>query len=55
MLKARATIGGKDTYLIGLSFGNLDKFRAGPGDSFIRIPATRPGTKLIISDRLKQS
>jgi hypothetical protein len=43
MLKAKATIGGTATYLIGLSFGNLDKFRAEPGDTYIRIPATESG------------
>jgi len=28
---------GKDTLFVGLSFGNLDKFRAGPLDSHILI------------------
>lgn len=38
MLKAIATDGtGKKILVIGLSFGNLDKFRAEPGDTYIRI------------------
>ena len=38
MLKAMATDGtGRKILVIGLSFGNLDKFRAEPGDTFIRI------------------
>jgi hypothetical protein len=28
---------GRTLLMIGLSFGNLDKFRAEPGDTFIRI------------------
>lgn len=54
MLKARGTISGRDTYVIGLSWGNLDKFRAEPGDGYIRIPAGESGLPvdiLIISDR----
>jgi hypothetical protein len=37
MLRARATIDGQPTLLLGLSFKNLDKFRAEPGDTFIKI------------------
>jgi hypothetical protein len=37
VLKGRGVLNGKDTFVIGLSFGNLDKFRAGPCDSFIHI------------------
>ncbi len=38
MIKATATgPDGKTILVIGLSFGNLDKFRAAPGDTFIRI------------------
>ena len=54
MLKARGTVAGRDTYVIGLSWGNLDKFRAGPGDSFITIPASESGLPcdiMIFSDR----
>lgn len=43
MLKARGVINGRPTYVIGLSFGNLDKFRASPGDSYIRIPSEESG------------
>jgi hypothetical protein len=34
---------GKDTLFVGLSFGNLDKFRAGPLDSFIMIEGSEVG------------
>ena len=38
MIKATATTpDGRKLLMIGLSFGNLDKFRAEPGDTFIRI------------------
>jgi hypothetical protein len=37
LIKATATLGDRKLLLIGLSFGNLDKFRAEPGDTFIKI------------------
>jgi hypothetical protein len=38
MIKATMTqADGRTLLTIGLSFGNLDKFRAEPGDTFIRI------------------
>jgi hypothetical protein len=37
MIKATATQGGRTVLMLGLSFKNLDKFRAEPGDTFIRI------------------
>jgi hypothetical protein len=38
MIKAMATDGtGKKVLVLGLSFANLDKFRAEPGDTYIRI------------------
>lgn len=38
MIKATATgPDGRTILLIGLSFGNLDKFRAEPGETFIRV------------------
>lgn len=38
MIKATATLpDGRKLLVIGLSFGNLDKFRAEPGDTYIRI------------------
>lgn len=44
MLKAVASKpGGRDLLIIGLSFGNLDKFRAGPGDSYIRVEGAELG------------
>jgi hypothetical protein len=44
MIKAIATDGtGRKILMIGLSFGNLDKLRADPGDSFIRIRGQEVG------------
>jgi hypothetical protein len=38
MIKATATgPDGRTILIIGLSFGNLDRFRAQPGDTYIRI------------------
>ena len=34
---------GRTLLVIGLSFGNLDKFRAAPGDTFIRIDGREIG------------
>ena len=45
---------GRDTLFIGLSIGNLDKFRAGPLDSHIRIDGRELGLShdvLIFSGR----
>lgn len=44
MIKATATgQDGKKILVIGLSFGNLDKFRAEPGDTYIRIKGEEVG------------
>lgn len=44
MIKATATDSdGKKILVIGLSFGNLDKFRAAPGDTYIRIDGSEMG------------
>lgn len=44
MLKAMATgPDGKKMLMIGLSFGNLDKFRASPGDTYIRVSGDEVG------------
>jgi hypothetical protein len=54
MLKAKGVIKGRPTYIIGLSWGNLDKFRTAPGDSYIQIPAEESGLPvdiLLFSDR----
>jgi hypothetical protein len=54
MLKAKGIIQGRETYIIGLSWGNMDRFRAAPGDSYIRIPQEESGLSvdiLIFSDR----
>src|SRR4029077_9851084 len=37
MIKATATQGDRTLLIIGLSFSNLDKFKAEPGDTFIKI------------------
>ena len=43
MIKATATIGDRTLLMVGLSFRNLDKFRAEPGDTFIRIDGKEMG------------
>ena len=40
MLKATANLNGRNTLMLGLSFKNLDRFRAEPGDTFIKIDGT---------------
>jgi hypothetical protein len=37
MIKATAEMDGRTVVMLGLSFGNLDKFRAEPGETYIRI------------------
>jgi hypothetical protein len=54
MIKATAKLGDRTLLVIGLSFGNLDKFRAEPGDTFIRIDGKQmqmPVDVLIFSGR----
>ena len=41
MLKATAQLNGRTVLMLGLSFRNLDKFRAEPGDTFIKIDGTK--------------
>jgi len=49
MIKAMATgPDGKKILVIGLSFGNLDKFRAEPGDTYIRIDGRELGLPIDI-------
>lgn len=44
MIKATATgQNGRTIVIIGLSFGNLDKFRREPGETFIRIDGKELG------------
>jgi hypothetical protein len=44
MIKASATQpGGRTLLMLGLSFRNLDKFRAEPGDTYIRIDGKEMG------------
>lgn len=43
MIKATATAGDRKIMVIGLSFGNLDKFRSEPGETFIRIDGKEMG------------
>jgi hypothetical protein len=37
MIKATATLNDRQLLMIGLSFGNLNKFYSEPGDTFIKI------------------
>jgi hypothetical protein len=37
MIKAIATLNGRTMLMLGLSFKNLDKFRAEAGDTYIKI------------------
>jgi hypothetical protein len=46
MLKATATINGRELLILGLSFGNLNKFLAEPGDTFIRIDGKEMGISM---------
>jgi hypothetical protein len=43
MIKATGKRGGVDTLFLGLSFGNLDKFRAEPLDSYILVRGAEVG------------
>jgi hypothetical protein len=37
MIKATANVDGRTLLILGLSYGNLDKFYAEPGETFIRV------------------
>jgi hypothetical protein len=37
MIKATAEVNGRTLLILGLSYGNLDRFRDEPGDTFIQI------------------
>jgi hypothetical protein len=43
MIKATGTFKGRKTLFVGLSFGNLDRFRAQPMDTFITIDGCETG------------
>jgi hypothetical protein len=43
MFKGLVTINGVDTLMVGLSFANLDRFRAKPRDTFIKIKGKEIG------------
>lgn len=43
MIKATGTLDGRNILMIGLSFGNLDKFRSEPSETFIRIDGKEMG------------
>ena len=43
MIKAIGKRNGRDMLMIGLSFGNLDRFRAAPGDTYIEIDGREMG------------
>jgi hypothetical protein len=44
MIKATGKLDDRPTLFIGLSFGNLDRFRAAPGSTYIKISADQVGT-----------
>ena len=46
MIKAMARIGDRPVLMLGLSFRNLDKFYAEPGDTYIRIDGNEMGLGL---------
>jgi hypothetical protein len=48
MLKAIAKMDDKDVLILGLSFGNLNKFLAEPGDTFIKIDGKEIGISMDI-------
>jgi hypothetical protein len=43
MIKATAKHNGRDALLVGLSFANLDRFRAEPADTYITIKGDELG------------
>jgi hypothetical protein len=43
MIKATGKFRGRDTLFVGLSYGNLDRFRAEPMDTFITIEGREVG------------
>lgn len=54
MLKSVGTVNGKRTVILGLSFGNLQKFRDEPGDTYIHVDGDEIGVDfdiLIMSGR----
>lgn len=48
MVKAKAHLNGKEVLVLGLSFGNLDKFKSEPLDTFILIDGKEFGIPLDI-------
>lgn len=57
MLKAIGRLNNKSTVFIGLSYGNLDKFRDQPGDTYIKIRGEQLGIDhdiLIFSGRTEE-
>jgi hypothetical protein len=43
MLKAIGHLNGRKTFMLGFSFKNLDRFRAEPGETFIKIKGEEIG------------
>jgi hypothetical protein len=43
MIKATATLGDRTLLMIGLSYGNLGKFYAEPGETYIKIDGKEMG------------
>lgn len=48
MIKGVAVMKGKQTLFLGLSFGNLDKFRADPADTYIHVDGKEIGIDIDI-------
>lgn len=48
MIKARATLNGRDTVMIGLSYNNLASLRADAGDAYMRIVGSELGLPMDI-------
>jgi hypothetical protein len=44
MIKATGKLDDRPTLFIGLSFGNLDRFRAAPGSTYIKIDKDQMNT-----------
>jgi hypothetical protein len=58
VIKATATINGRKTLVLGLSFGNLDRFRAEPEDTYIKVDGRELGLPidvLVISGETEAS
>ena len=51
MIKATGSVNGRPALILGLSFGNLDRLRAGDPTQFDGTPYGYPGTIVIFAGR----